>query len=151
MFILLLSDSSTTSLFATFCFSCYFHTSLHAAGNPNNVLLGSCNFSLYVIQSEELSLSPSVTLPFSFPASFFLCYLPSSFIVRLVFHSSFPCFRCKNRMTYGEWWIKVNVNQVLFYPLFSRQSSLVALCTCWDFTFLSLLFLSLLCLLVSLP
>lgn len=43
-------------------------------------------------------------------------------------------------MTCGELWIKVDVNHLLFYPLSSRQSSLVALCTCRDFTFLSLLF-----------
>lgn len=43
-------------------------------------------------------------------------------------------------MTCGELWIKVDVNHLLFYPLSSRQSSLVALCTCGDFTFLSLLF-----------
>lgn len=42
-------------------------------------------------------------------------------------------------MTCGELWIKVDVNHLLFYPLSSRQSSLVALCTCGDFTFLSLL------------
>lgn len=131
-------------------FMLFFHTSLHSAGNPNKVFLGCCKFCLNVIQSEESSLSPSVTLPSSFLASFFLCYLPSSFIVRLVFHSSFPCFRCKNWMAYGEWWIKGSVNQLLFYPLSSRQSSLVALCTCRDFAFLSLLFLSLLCLLACL-
>lgn len=50
-------------------------------------------------------------------------------------------------MTCGELWIKVNVNHLRFYPLSSRQCSLVALRTCRDFSFLSIS-LSLFCLLV---
>lgn len=45
-------------------------------------------------------------------------------------------------MTCGELWIKANVNHLLFYPLSSRQCSLVALRTCRDFPFYSLSHLS---------
>lgn len=101
-----------------------------------------CSFSYNppVCESQIIQDFQGVRNFFLYVPSFILRSLLTSFIVCLAFHSSFPCLRHNNCMTYGELWIKVNVNHLLFYPFSSRQSSLVALCTCRDFTFLSFFF-----------
>lgn len=65
----------------------------------------------------------------------FPCSLPASFIPRLVFHSACLCFRCKNWMTCGELWIKVNVNHLLFLKSSLLQAILPGgFWSLWGFT-----------------